>query len=449
MTDVDVVVVGAGLAGLSAARALVAAGKTVAVLEARDRVAGRNHGAFLSNGVPVEMGGQWVGPTQDAALGLIAELGLETFPSYDDGEALTVFDGKVVRYADETFGLPLETAMEVGRLWEQIETLAATIDTAAPWQTSGARELDRQNVDTWIAASTGDTIARRFLRVLIPALFSAEAAEMSMLHFLFYVKSGQGLTRLVSTTGGAQEARVVGGTHQISERMAAQLGDRVRLGAVVRTITQDADGVRVAYEGGEVTARHVIVALPPTLAGRIRYLPALPARRDGLTQQIPAGSVIKFQVGYPTPFWREQGLNGFVLSLDDEFNVVLDNSPPDASCGVLVGFLEGAHARTAADMTPEQRRELITSTLVKYFGDQAAEPFDLVEQDWMAEEFTRGCYGGRLGAGVWTQYGQALAAPVGRIHWAGAETSDIWNGYMDGAIRSGRRAAAEILASAS
>jgi monoamine oxidase len=304
-------------------------------------------------------------------------------------------------------------------------------------------------VDTWIAAATGDTIARRFLRVLIPALFSAEAAEMSMLHFLFYVKSGQGLTRLVSTAGGAQEARVVGGTHQISQRMAEQLGNRVRLGAVVRTITQDGDGVKVAYEGGKVTARHVIVALPPTLAGRIRYLPALPARRDGLTQQIPAGSVIKFQVGYKTPFWRQQGLNGFVLSLDDEFNVVLDNSPPDASCGVLVGFLEGANAREAADMSPEQRRKLITSTLVKYFGDQAAEPFDIVEQDWMAEEFTRGCYGGRLGAGVWTQYGKALAAPIGRIHWAGAETSDIWNGYMDGAIRSGRRAAAEILASAS
>ncbi len=393
------------------------------------------------------MGGQWVGPTQDAVLGLIAELGLETFPSYDEGEALTAFDGKVVRYADETFGLPLETAMEVGRLWEQIETLAATVDAAAPWQTPGAGELDRQTADTWIAANTRDTIARRFLRVLIPAVFSAEAAEMSMLHFLFYVRSGNGLTRLVSTTGGAQESRVVGGTHQISERMAAQLGDRVRLNAVVRTIAQDAGGVRVAYEGGEATARHVIVALPPTLAGRIRYLPALPARRDGLTQQIPAGSVIKFQVGYPTPFWREQGLNGFVLSLDDEFNVVLDNSPPDGSCGVLVGFLEAAHAREAAEMTAGERHELITSTLVKYFGDQAAEPFDIVEYDWMAEEFTRGCYGGRLGAGVWTQYGQALAAPVGRIHWAGAETSDIWNGYMDGAIRSGRRAAAEILAS--
>ncbi|MDD0858053.1 FAD-dependent oxidoreductase [Arthrobacter alpinus] len=159
--------------------------------------------------------------------------------------------------------------------------------------------MDRQTLDSWLVSHTEDSLARRFFRILVPALFSAESPELSLLHFLFYAKSGTSLDSLMNTTGGAQERRVVGGTHLISERMATALGDAIRLNSVVRTIHQDGTGV-----------------------------------------------VIKFHIGYDTPFWRDDGLNGSVWSFDDAFNVVLDNSPNDGSCGVLVGFLEGSHART-------------------------------------------------------------------------------------------------------
>lgn len=448
MNHVDVVVIGAGLAGLSAARRLTREGRTVAVLEARDRVAGRNLGATFANGVSVEMGGQWVGPTQDAVLALIEELGLQTFRSFDTGDAVTYYDGVPHRYSDETFGLAPADAAEAGRVWAAVTVTAESVDLRTPWTTTGADELDRKTFDQWLVGETDNAVVIRFFRLLVPALFSAESHELSLLHFLYYMKSGTSLETLVATTGGAQESRVVGGAHRISERLAAELGTAVQLNTVVTGITQTDDGVVVAFDGGELSADHAVVALPPTLAGRLRYSPPLPAARDALTQQFPAGSVIKVNIAYDKPFWRAEGLSGFVMSLDDAFSVVLDNSPEDASCGVLVGFLEGRHARSAAELSAAERRERVLADLVKYFGARAAEPIEVLEQDWNAEEFTRGCYGGRLGAGVWTNYGRAVSAPVGRIHWAGAETSDVWNGYMDGAVRSGYRAAAEILSGA-
>lgn len=443
-SEVDVVIVGAGLAGLSAARALVAQGHTVTVLEARDRVGGRTRRGVIA-GQPIEVGGQWVGPAQTEVLGLIEELGLETFLTHDIGDALLHADGKIKRWADGTYGLDEGSLMEVAGLLVKIDELAATVDLDAPWMTANAAEYDSQTLDTWLRNQTSDPTALRFMRLVVPAIFSAESAEMSLLHFLFYVRSGNSLGELVATTKGAQERRIVGGSVRISEELAHALGDRIVLSAPVRELCQDADGVTVRYDGGEIRARYAVVTLPPALAGRLRYQPPLPSQRDALTQQVPAGSVIKVNVAYERPFWREEGLSGSALSLDLPFNVVLDNSPPDASIGILVGFLEGRHARELSDRIPDQRREIVLDSLATFFGPQALNPIDFLEQDWMAEEYTRGCYGGRLAPGVWTQYGAALTKPCGRIHWAGAETAAIGNGYMEGAIRAGRAAARTLV----
>jgi monoamine oxidase len=444
--QVDVVVVGAGMAGLIAARDLLAAHVSVLVLEARNRVGGRLLNHTLANGSVVELGGQWVGPTQDRVLALAEELGLGLFPTYVEGEHFLAMDGSVKRYVGEDFALPEDALADVGETWEHLRKMADEVPLDEPWRAENADTWDAQTVETWLVANTKTEIGLGYWRTIVPALFSAETAEMSLLHFLFYCRSGGTLDRLVATHGGAQESRLEGGSQQLALRLADRLGDAVRLASPVGAIRQDDRTVEVTHDGGVVKAGRAIVAVPPTLAGRIRYSPALPPLRDQLTQQVPMGYVTKVQIAYPEPFWRAEGLSGSVFSLD-EVSIIFDNSPPDLGCGVLLGFLEGRHARRAGKLPPKERKELILSVFAKFFGPRAADPEEYVERDWAAEEWSRGCYGGRFGPGVWTGYGEALREPVGRIHWAGTETAEVWNGYMDGAVRSGERAAREVLVS--
>ena len=442
----DVVVVGAGFAGLTAARRLQQAGRSVLVLEARDRVGGRTVNHAFADGTIVELGGQWVGPTQDRVLALVEELGLDTFATYEEGEHLLGVGGNARRWQGETFGLDEEALIDVAETQAALEALAATVPLGAPWHAPGARELDGQTVESWLVANMKTETGLRFWRMLVAALFSADPDQMSLLHFLFYIHSGGMIDMLVATGGGAQDSRIVGGSQAIALRAAEALGDVVRLGCPVDEIRQDANDVEIVQRHGTVRAECVIVAVPPALAGRIRYRPALPARRDHLTQQVPMGCVIKMQIRYDEPFWREDGLSGFVLSLDDPVTVMFDNSPQDLRSGVLLGFLEGGHATTASLMDARERRELVLQCFAKYFGERALRPVEYIELDWTADEYSRGCYGGRMGTGVWTRYAQTLSQPVGRIHWAASETSDVWNGYMEGAVRSGERAAKDALA---
>jgi monoamine oxidase len=441
---VDVAVVGAGLAGLVAARDLLAAGLSVLVLEARDRVGGRILNHKLEGGAVVEVGGQWVGPTQERVLALAEELGVGLYLTYVEGEHFLAVDGAVKRYGGDDFALPEEALADVGETHQRLQEMASTVPLDKPWRAAEAAAWDAQTVEAWLVANAKTEVGLGYWRTLVPALFSAEAAEMSLLHFLFYCQSGGTLDRLVATSGGAQESRLVGGSQQLALRLADRLGDVVRLGVPVTVITQDDEGVKITHDGGIVEAGRAIVAVPPTLAGRIRYFPPLPPLRDQLTQQVPMGYVTKVQIAYPEPFWRTDGLSGSVFSQDDDVSMIFDNSPQDLSCGVLLGFLEGAHARRAGKLPPDERRELILSAFARYFGPRAANPAEYVERDWAAEEWSRGCYGGRFGTGVWTGYGEALREAVGRVHWAGTETAEVWNGYMDGAVRSGERAALEV-----
>lgn len=460
MPDADVVVVGAGVAGLTTARQLVAAGLGVAVLEARHRVGGRvEHGPVPGHdGVVVELGGQWIGPSQTRITQLVAELGLTTFDHHDGGELLVELAGRRIRMPSHRGALPPLNPLVLADLAQaqlRLERLARRIPLDAPWTADRAGVHDARTFASWIAANVQTRAARSYLRSATQAVFAADARELSLLHVLFYLHSGGGLETMTSFDDGAQQQRIVGGAARIAEALAAELGDRVRLGHVVRTIRQrpGPDGhhtVEVAAaDATTITARRVVVTLPPTLAGRLRYDPPVPAARDQLTQRLPAGSVIKLHAVYPEPFWRADGLTGTILSDRSPVGLVVDNSPPQAVPGILTGFVEGRAARQLSQRSSEDRRRLFVEVLVGHLGPRAATPSASLERDWSAEEHTRGCYGAHFPPGVWTSLGPALRAPVGAIHWAGAETAEVGNGYLEGAARSADRAAAEVLAALS
>ena len=446
----DVVVVGAGISGLTAAEELVQQGLDVLVLEARDRVGGRTEGGHFASGTPIELGGQWVGPTQDEVLALAQRLGLETFTVHDEGLSLLFAGGRRTASADDTFGLGRHAAQAFRSLVELIDETAARLVPGEPWNAPDAASLDRMTAAEWLTTHCADDAARDFAHTMLASIFAAEADEYSALHMLFYLGSGGGLHRMMLTIGGAQESRILGGTHQLSEGLAERLGERVVLGAEVLGIENwDASSpagefpVRVRTRGGDHECRAVVVALPPVMASRVRFDPPLPANRDIALSHMAAGNVIKFQVEYETPFWRGDGLSGTVLSTDHDVSLVYDNCVPDSQRGILVAFVEGRHARAFNELSQEARAAAVVGDLTAFFGERAAHPVEVLQRNWSEERFTRGCYGGRFATGLWTTVGRDLARPCGRIAWAGSETASTWNGYIDGAIRAGQRAADE------
>jgi monoamine oxidase len=446
--DADIVVVGAGLAGLAAAREAQRRGATVLVLEARDRVGGRTLNEPIGDGKVVEIGGQWIGPGQDRMAALARELGVDTFPTHSAGQNVIEFGGKLTRYRGTIPRIGPHVLADVAQAQLKIGRLAKKVPLDAPWEAPNARRLDSQTFWSWLRRNVYTSGGRALIELGVQAVWAAEPADLSLLHVLFYCHSGGSFERLLDTEGGAQQDRFVGGSQLVSIRMAEELGDGVvHLGSPVTRVEQDDGQVRVsAGTGLTATGTAVVVALPPTLTSRIAYDPPLPGHRDQLVQRMPQGSVIKCMAIYDEPFWRGEGLSGMATSDTGPAKIVFDNSPPDGSPGVLLGFLEGERARVIGRLPAEERRRQIVDGLARLFGPRASKPTGFVEKSWAEDEWTRGCYGCYMPPGAWTSFGDALRAPIGRIHWAGAETATVWNGYMDGAVQSGVRAATEALA---
>jgi monoamine oxidase len=444
--QVDVIIVGAGFAGLSAALQVARAGHSVLVLEARDRVGGRVVNRSIGNGQVLEAGGQWIGVTQNRMARLARIFGVETYPTFEVGSGVTIFGGE-----RRLGGFRLEVEAKYKGLINALQTLADDVPIDTPWAAPQAATLDAMTLEQWIDGQTDSSDARAAFES-VADLWGAETRDVSLLFALFYIAAAGNehnpgtLARLLGTRQGAQQLRFVGGSQLIAQKMAASLGNHVILSAPVRSISQTNNGVLARTDQYSVEAQRIIVAIPPPLALGIQYEPALPDRRVRLLQGMPMGALVKVQAIYDRPFWRDMGLSGISRLEGEPVSFTFDNSPPSGSPGVLVGFIGGDEGRAWGSYPADKRRSMVLAAFASIVGNEALSPLDFIDKDWPEEPWSVGCPVAYAPPGILTAFGDVIRTPVGPIHWAGTETATFWNGYMEGAVRSGERAAAEVLA---
>ncbi|MEU1199401.1 NAD(P)/FAD-dependent oxidoreductase [Streptomyces sp. NPDC005813] len=448
-SEADVVVVGAGISGLTAARRLVQAGRSVLVLEADDRVGGRTVNLVVGGGVVTEGGGQWVGPGQERVLALIDELGLATFKTYAAGRSIYLRKGVRQTFTDAVPPLRPAALADFQRMATALKEMASTVPADAPWKAPNAVEWDGTTFGHWLDAHAATDEAKDLFTLAFTVIQAEDPHHTSLLLLLFHIAACGGIEHMISTKGGAQESRVVGGTQRISLAMARQLGKRVVLSSPVTEIRRRGGGVLVKSERLRVRCERVIVAMSPADAERIRFTPHLPARRAELQRRWHNGTENKLFAVYDKPFWRDAGFSGSAMTDLPFARFVVDNSPPDGSVGILLTFMGTAGSGpglTWGDAVLDDsrvRRSAFLKDLTTLFGPEAAHPVRFLEQDWVHERWIEGCVSTRS-PGLLTQYTDAVRRPVDRIHWSGTETAIAYEGYMEGAVGAGERAAEEV-----
>lgn len=442
---VDVAIVGAGLAGLTAATELRRRGAAVHVIEADVRVGGRIWTGRAKDGTPLNYGATFIGPGQDRIAALARRLGVETYDTYNAGSNVLVFGGRRDVYTGTIPPVDPAALVEGAVAIERLNAMAGELDPAAPWAAARADEYDGQTMETWKLANVQTAGARKLLDLAVNALFSVESRDISLLYVLFYIRSAGSLSALVDTAGGAQEKQFTGGSQQIPDRLAAALGrSRVTLRSPVRRIATTGDRTVVTSDRISLRAKRVIVAVPPPLAARIEFLPGLAARKDQLWQRLPMGSIGKAIAVYDRPFWRAKGLSGQSTSDEGPINATFDISPASGSPGVLMGFIDGQDAREHSRRSAAERRARSLAQLATFFGEEARSPREYQDVLWDELPLHRGCPVAVPGPGALTGYPGVLHEEDGAIRFAGTELATTWAGYMDGAIQSGLETAQAV-----
>ncbi len=436
----DIVVVGAGLSGLHAARLLATRGRDVVVVEARDRVGGRTLARTIGRGL-FDLGGQWIGPSQPRVNRLARELGLETFPTFARGRKVMDLDGphaRVRTYAGPIPRLGLLDLLRLELALRSVERMVARVDPHDPWASGRGAEWDRVTLEEWKLRAVSSPRVRAAFDVVVRVVFGAEPRDLSLLAFLAYVRAAGGLMRLVEIDGGAQQDRFVDSAHALSTRIAGALGDRVVLDAAVSAVADDGARVELTTAKGRVVANEVILAIPPPLLREIAFDPPLPAAKRELIEAHRMGATTKVIATYARPFWRDAGLSGEAIASSGPVAVVFDDTTHDDAQAGLVAFVVGEAARSR----PTERA--ILDALVRLFGADAGSPEGLVVQDWSLDRWSGGCPVSMVPPIQWPRQLATLRAAHGRIRFAGTETAVSWTGYLEGALEAAERAAAEI-----
>ncbi|CAL1582569.1 unnamed protein product [Knipowitschia caucasica] len=446
----DVVVIGAGLSGLSAAKLLKSSGLNPVVLEARDRVGGRTFTVQNKQTKWVDLGGAYVGPTQNRILRLAREYGVQTYKVNETENLVHYINGKSHPFkgpSPPTWN-PF-VSMDLNNFFRTMDEMGKEIPREAPWRAPHAEEWDKMTMQQFIDRTCWTSAVCRFAKLFVNVNVTSEPHEVSALWFLWYVRQCGGTMRIFSTTNGGQERKFLGGSNQISECMAKELGDRVKLESAVYKIDHSGDTVVVETLDKQIyKAKYVVLAIPPGLNLKIHFSPELPPLRNQLIHRVPMGSVIKCMVYYKENFWRKKGYCGSMMIEDAEspIGLTLDDTKADGSVPAIMGFILASRCRELSVLTKEQRLKKICEIYSKVLGtDEALHPVHYEEKNWCEEEYSGGCYTAYFPPGILTQFGRVLREPVGKLYFAGTETATAWSGYMEGAVEAGERAAREIM----
>lgn len=442
--DTDVVIIGAGYAGIAAAKKLHEANVDFVVIEARDRIGGRTQTQKLKSGATVDLGAQWIGPTQKNMWQWVDETQTTTYSTYDTGKNILSYKNTISTYKGTIPKIDPISLIDLGNAIRKIDKLSKEISLEKPWEHKDAKELDAMTLHTWIKKNMYTEKAKMLFKVGIETVFAAEPQELSLLHALFYSHSGESMESLISIENGAQQTLVVGGTQTLLKKIAVPFEDKIYTDNPVKSITQE-EAVIVETDKLIVRAGKCIATLPPTLYSSIKFNPILPQRKAQLIQRMPMGAAMKCFCIYEKPFWRAKGFSGQIVSDESPVKVTFDCTNSDDDLGVLLVFVEAQDAREFVEKTRLERKRAILEGLVKYFGIEALNVLEYEDKCWTEEEYSRGCYVGNVPPGVITQFEDIIRQPFMHVHFAGTETATKWNGYMEGAILSGHRAVEEVM----